>query len=215
MERRFFPSSCRPMLKRPVMSTISMPSVECVPVRKHLATRRVATLALALTCIVAAAACSDPISADELSDFMILSPGDYYYGNPVTIRPSAASTDSVLVRWEKAAGAETYTILFSQVQTRDSLTNYLSPNAAPTFTIPVAAPQSITIPYGVPNPALDTIPVAQYPALQYVLKLKDLDALVANQPKGSPLYYLWSIEAHKGSKTARSIELHRLIIIRS
>ena len=125
------------------------------------------------------------------------------------------TADSVLFRWESARGAERYTIVFAQAQTLPDLTAYRADISAPSFTIPVNQPQAITIPYGVPNPLLDTIPVAQYPALQHVLKLRDLDAALARQPKGVPLYFVWSIEAHRGSQTSRSIELHRLIIIRT
>jgi len=170
---------------------------------------------MAMLCVAPVVSCSDPVGVDELSDFMILAPGDYFFATPLTLRPATASADSVLFRWESSRGAERYTIVFAPAATLADLTAYRADIAAPTFTIPVNQPQSITIPYGVPNPLLDTIPVAQYPALQHVLKLKDLDAALASQPKGVPLYYVWSIEAHQGSRTARSIELHRLIIIRT
>lgn len=170
---------------------------------------------LATLCVAPALSCSDPIGVDELSDFMILAPGDYFFATPLTLRPAAASADSVLFRWEASRGAERYTIVFAQAQSLADLTNYVGNVAAPLFTIPVNTPQAITIPYGVPNPLLDTIPVAQYPALQHIVRLRDLDTALASQPKGVPLYFIWSIEAHAGSRTARSIEVHRLIIIRT
>lgn len=185
------------------------------PLRRQFRRGGITRLMMAMLCVAPVVSCSDPVGVDELSDFMILAPGDYFFATPLTLRPATASADSVLFRWESSRGAERYTIVFAPAATLADLTAYRADIAAPTFTIPVNQPQSITIPYGVPNPLLDTIPVAQYPALQHVLKLKDLDAALASQPKGVPLYYVWSIEAHQGSRTARSIELHRLIIIRT
>lgn len=171
-------------------------------------------LLMAVLCTVPLVACQDPTAVDQLSDFMILSPGDYYFASPVALRPSATSTDSVLFRWAPAPGAERYTIIFARAESRDSLTNYRADLSNPTFSIPVDQPQAITIPFGTPS-ATDTIPLPRYPALQHVLKLRDLDALLASQPKGVPLYFVWSMEAHQGSRTARSIEKHRLVITRS
>ncbi len=185
------------------------------PVRNKFRFRAISRLMAAALCIIPAVSCSDPTGLDELSDFLILAPGDLFFATPLTLRPAAASADSVLFRWEASRGAERYTIVFASAPTLADLTVYRADLAAPAFTIPVNQPQAITIPFGTPNPLLDTIPVAQYPALQHVLRLRDLDTALASQPKGVPLYYVWSIEAHKGSRTARSIELHRLIIIRT
>ncbi len=191
------------------------PSTGNIFVRNQFRRDGLRRLLAAALCILPAVSCSDPIGVDELSDFMILAPGDYFFATPLTLRPSAATADSILFRWESARGAERYTIVFAQAQTLADLTSYRADLSAASFTIPVAQPQAITIPFGTPNPLLDTIPVAQYPALQHVLKLRDLDTMLASQPKGVPLYFVWSIEAHKGSRTSRSIELHRLIIIRT
>ena len=166
-------------------------------------------------CIVPALSCTDPVGVDELSDFMILAPGDYYFTAPLTIRPGTASADSVIFRWEAARGAESYSIIFSPAASRDSLDEYLADINAPVLTIPVAQPQTIMVNYGIPSPLLDTVPVAQYPALQHVVYLRDLDALLASYPVGQPIHFVWSMLANKGSQTARSIELHRLIVIRN
>lgn len=166
-------------------------------------------------CAFPMAACEDPTGVDQLSDFMIHSPGDYFFSAPPTVRPSATSTDSVLFKWSPAPGAERYTIIFRRAESLDSLTEYRADLTAPTFTIPVNAPQEITIPFGQPNPQLDTLPITMYPALQHVVKLRELDTLLASFPKGVPLYFVWSIEAHKGSRTARSIEKHRIIFNRT
>ncbi len=176
---------------------------------------RVRRMLLVTLCLIPALSCSDPIAVEELSDFYILAPGDFFFAAPLTIRTSSASTDSVLFRWERSKGAERYTLVFAQTQSRDSLLNYRADLTAPAFTIAVDQPKEILIPYGMPNPLLDTVPVAQYPALQHVVKLSQLDAILSAQPKGVDLFFVWSIEAHKGSKTARSIEVHRLIIRRS
>ena len=173
-----------------------------------------ALLVTAFGAAVPLAACSDPTAVDPLGDFMILSPGDYYFSSALTIRPSAASGDSVLFRWSPARGATSYTIVFAKAQSIDSMTNYRADLSQPAFTIPVSDPQEITIPYGVPNPQLDTVPVAMYPALQHVVRLRDLDALIAAEPRNTPLYYVWTIQAHSGAKTARSIEKHRLVLNR-
>ncbi len=183
--------------------------------RRLCASRGVGRLLVAALCIMPAMSCSDPIAVDDLSDFMILAPGDYFFIAPLTIRPASASTDSVVFRWEAAWGAERYTIVFAQAHSRDSLNNYRADFSTPAFTIPVNQPKAITIPYGVPNPLLDAVPVAQYPALEHVVRLSDLDAALASHPKGVPLYFVWSIQAHRGSRTRRSIEVHRLIIMRS
>jgi len=196
-----------------MMKTTS--KTESSPLRRQFRLGGITRLMMAMLFVAPVVSCSDPIGVDELSDFMILAPGDYFFATPITLRPSAVTADSVLFRWENARGAERYTIVFAQAQTLPDLTAYRADISAPSFTIPVNQPQAITIPYGVPNPLLDTIPVAQYPALQHVLKLRDLDAALASQPKGVPLYFVWSIEAHRGSQTSRSIELHRLIIIRT
>jgi len=177
-------------------------------------TRQLMRLLSVALCVFPALSCTDPVGVDELADFMILAPGDYYFVAPIVIRPASASTDSVLFRWEESAGAESYSIIFSQAQTRAALDSYIADINAPILTIPVTQPQSILINYGTPNPLLDTVPVAQYPALQHVVRLRDLDALLAAQPRGVDLYFVWSMLAHKGSKTARSIEVHRLIINR-
>ena len=42
----------------------------------------------------------------------------------------------------------------------------------------------------------------------------NLDTMLANFPRNVPLHFVWSIQAHKGSRTARSIEKHRLIFNR-
>lgn len=120
----------------------------------------------------------------------------------------------MLFRWQSAPGADSYTLVFARAQSSDSLFEYQADLTQPTFTIPVAQPQSITVPYGVRS-ALDTSPLAEYPALQYVLKLRDLAAMLSAQPVGVPFYYVWTIEAHAGSNSARSIEKHRITIIRS
>ena len=185
------------------------------PGRRSLAAR--ATRGLLMTVLAAAvplAACSDPTAVDPLGDFMILSPGDFYFSSALTFRPSATSADSVLFRWGHARGATSYTIIFAKAQSLDSMRNYQADLSQPAFTIAVPAPQEITIPYGTPNPQLDTVPVAMYPALQQVVKLRDLDALLAAEPRNTPLYYVWTIEAHSGSKTARSIEKHRIVFNR-
>lgn len=203
------------MRDRGELSMTQIPLTGNTSVRNQIRLNGIKRLMVAALCIMPVVSCSDPIGVDELSDFMILAPGDYFFQTPVTLRPSAVTADSVLFRWEEARGAERYTIVFAQAQTLADLTAYRADLSATSFTIPVAQPQAITIPYGTPNPLLDTIPVAQYPALQHVLKLRDLDTTLASQPKGVPLYYVWSIQAHKGSQTSRSIEMHRLIIIRS
>ncbi|HEU4747631.1 MAG TPA: hypothetical protein VFS56_03955 [Gemmatimonadaceae bacterium] len=166
-------------------------------------------------CIVPVLSCTDPVGVDELSDFMILAPGDYYFTSPITIRPRAVSADSVIFRWEESPGAESYSIIFSLAASRDSLDDYLADINSPVLTIPVAQPQRVMVNYGVPNPQLDTVPVAQYPALQHVVYLRDLDALLASYPVGQPIHFVWSMLAHKGSQTGRSIELHRLIVTRT
>jgi hypothetical protein len=174
--------------------------------------RRILAVAL---CIIPTLSCTDPVGVDELGDFMILAPGDYYFVTPLTVRPGAASADSVIFRWEKARGADRYSIIFSQATSALALEDYIADINAPVLTIPVTDPQTVLVDYGIPNPLLDTVPVAKYPAQQEVVYLRDLDALLANQPRGVPLYFVWSMLAHQGSKTARSIEVHRLIVIRA
>ncbi len=186
-----------------------------MPARRSLAAR--ATKAMLLVMLGAAAplaACSDPTGVDPLGDFMILSPGDYYFSSALTIRTSATSADSVLFRWGRARGATSYTIIFAKAQSSDNMRTYQADLSQPAFTIAVPDPQEITIPFGTPNPQLDTVPIAMYPALQHVVKLRDLDALLAAEPRNTPLYYVWTIQAHSGSRTARSIEKHRIVFNR-
>ncbi len=171
-------------------------------------------LLIVAVCTVPMAACDDPTGVDQLGDFMILSPGDYFFSAPVTVRPGEASNDSLIFKWGPAPGAERYTLIFRFAESLDSLTEYRADLTAPTFTIAVDQPQAITIPFGTANPLLDTLPLAQYPALQHVVKLRELDALISSYPKGVPLYFVWSIQAHQGSRTARSIEKHRIIFNR-
>lgn len=174
----------------------------------------IARMICAALCALPMLACDDPTGVDQLSDFMIHSPGDYFFIAPSTIRPSATSTDSLVFKWGPAPGAEKYSIIFKLAESLDSLTKYQADLTTPTFSIPVDQPQTITIPFGTPNPQLDTLPITMYPALQHVVKLRDLDAMLASFPKNVPLYFVWSIQAHQGSRTARSIEKHRIIFNR-
>jgi hypothetical protein len=106
-------------------------------------------------CALPLAACTDPIGVDELADFMIRAPGDYYFANMLQFTPSATSTDSIVFQWQEARGAERYTIIFTQAQSADSARTYQADLSSPTFTITVDQPQSIMIPFGIPNPQLD------------------------------------------------------------
>lgn len=171
-------------------------------------------LGVVLLAVLSALGCSDATGVDPLGDFMIHSPGDYFFSAALTVRPSATSNDSLIFKWSPAHGAESYTLVFKQAQSLDSMTAYRADLTTPTFTIPVSQPQQITIPFGTPNPQLDTVPIAQYPAMQYAIKLRDLDALLTSYPRNTPLYFVWTITAHQGSKTARSIEKHRIIFNR-
>ncbi|MBA3405829.1 MAG: hypothetical protein H0U13_14305, partial [Gemmatimonadaceae bacterium] len=113
-------------------------------VRNQIRFNGVKRLMVAALCIMPVVSCSDPIGVDELSDFMILAPGDFFFATPLTLRPATASADSVLFRWERSRGAERYTIVFAPAASLADLREYRADIAAPTFTIPVNQPQSIT-----------------------------------------------------------------------
>lgn len=175
----------------------------------------IARLLIVAACAFQTVACTDPIGPGELSDFLIRSPGDYFFATMPTFRPSAVSTDSIIFQWEQVKSADSYSLVFVQVPSADSANEWRANLDAPTFTIAVPATQTILVPFGIPNPALDTIPLPQYPVLQYGLKLTALDAVIAAQPKGVSLYYVWTIEAKRGSATGRSIDRQRMTLIRS
>ena len=173
-------------------------------------------LLVALLAIVATS-CGDPTEPGPgLGDFLIRQPTDSPISTPPSYTTSPTATDSIHFEWEPSDGAERYTIVFERVETEEQMDSLGATFQDVTFALEKDDAEVVEVPLGAPPEEGEEDDRPLVLVVNHTVALSDVDAVLeqAGLPTGEPLYFVWSVVAHSGSRALRSIEVHRMILTR-
>lgn len=163
--------------------------------------------------LMLAAACDIGVT-DPSDQFMIRRPIDSLFGGAATFVTSPTGTSSLDFEWGPLENADSYSIVFKQTQSADSMNTLLDdPTRDPTLVFAVNDPQVVEVKINPNDPDEDALKVRVVP---YTITAAQMDAALAEigvEP-GASINTLYAVVAHRGSSDVRSVELQRLVLRR-
>jgi len=175
--------------------------------------RRFRAAALVAGGLAVLIACEESITG-LTSDFLIRRPTDSLIAGAPSFNVSATATTSLRFEWEPVPTAQSYSIIFKQAESVDSMNRLEVDFTEPTFTLEIESPQLMDVlltPADSLNPKALRTTVVYYDAPAAML-----DSILADRgvPRPGVMNTVWTIEAHRGRRSVRSIELQRMIFRR-
>lgn len=172
--------------------------------------RRAMTLAVVAGAVLLPACGED---ATGLSDrFMIRRPVDSLFGGAATFRVSATGTSALDFEWEPVTGADSYSIIFSETSSADSMNTLQGDLSQPTLTFDVTSTTPVEV---LVNPSGDPDGL-RVRVVQHTITAPEFDAalVAAGVEAGGSMNTIYAIVAHRGSASIRSVEVQRLTLRR-